>query len=147
MLDNGVLRLLGAGTASLGTDIHKDKPAFVESGLCKQASISGGGRPPPDRLLAVCLYSRRHGCLLICSFPGTFMRTLLTNATLIDCVHPQPIQGATVLIEDGRIREIRNDGNQIDAGDALEINLGGGYLMPGLWDVHIHPDYHSLSDM
>src|SRR5580704_14294688 len=79
--------------------------------------------------------------------PETSMRMLLTNATLIDCVHPQPIQGATVLIEDGRIREIRNDGNQIDAGDALEINLGGGYLMPGLWDVHIHPDYHSLSDM
>jgi predicted amidohydrolase YtcJ len=21
------------------------------------------------------------------------------------------------------------------------IDLGGAYLLPGLWDVHIHPDY------
>jgi hypothetical protein len=75
------------------------------------------------------------------------MRTLLTNATLIDCVQPQPIQGTRVLIEDGRIREICNDGSEIHVGDALEIDLRGGYLMPGLWDAHIHPDYYSLSDM
>jgi imidazolonepropionase-like amidohydrolase len=26
-------------------------------------------------------------------------------------------------------------------GDARTIDLNGAYLMPGLWDVHIHPDY------
>ena len=31
------------------------------------------------------------------------MRTLLTNATVIDCVSPTPVPGATVVIEDGRI--------------------------------------------
>lgn len=75
------------------------------------------------------------------------MRTLLTNAMLLDCVYLQPIQGAKVLIEDGRIREIRADDNDTHVGDALEIDLKGGYLMPGLCDVHIHLDYHALSDM
>src|SRR5690242_3796605 len=75
------------------------------------------------------------------------MRTLLVNATLVDCVHPRAVDGAAVLIEDGRIREIRTDGGRPQAGDAAEIDLQGGHLMPGLWDVHIHPDYYLLSDM
>src|ERR1700748_4009433 len=32
-------------------------------------------------------------------------------------------------------------------GDAQMIDLKGKYLMPGLWDVHIHPDYLSLDEM
>jgi hypothetical protein len=33
------------------------------------------------------------------------MRTILTNATLIDCVNPQPAEHAAVVIENGRIAE------------------------------------------
>src|SRR5712672_2442671 len=75
------------------------------------------------------------------------MRTLLTNATLIDCVQPKAVAGAAVLIENGRIREIRADGSAPAAGGATEINLRGAYLMPGLWDVHIHPDYYLPAEM
>src|SRR5215470_426593 len=75
------------------------------------------------------------------------MRTLLTNATLVDCVHPRAVERAAVLIEDGHIREIRTDGSVPQAGDALVIDLQGACLMPGLWDVHIHPDYYLLSEM
>ena len=75
------------------------------------------------------------------------MRTLLTNATLIDCVQPKAVAGAAVLIENGRIREIRTDGRAPAAGSVPSIDLRGAYLMPGLWDVHIHPDYYSLTDM
>ena len=56
------------------------------------------------------------------------MRTLLTNATLIDCVQPKVVQGAAVLIEDGQIREMHADGNNFRVGDATEINLHGAYL-------------------
>ncbi len=38
------------------------------------------------------------------------MRTLLENATLVDCVQPRAVERAAVLIEGGRIREIRTDG-------------------------------------
>ncbi len=76
------------------------------------------------------------------------MRTLLTNATLIDCVQPQAVEGAAVLIENGRIREIRTDGSTPEGGGgAAEIDLRGAYLMPGLWDVHIHPDYYLPAEM
>ena len=51
------------------------------------------------------------------------------------------------MIENGRIREIRTDRSVPAAGGATEIDLRGAYLMPGLWDVHIHPDYYSLAEM
>jgi imidazolonepropionase-like amidohydrolase len=75
------------------------------------------------------------------------MRTLLTNATLIDCVQPRAVEGASVLIEKGRIAEIRTDGSAPAAGGGSEIDLHGAYLMPGLWDVHIHPDYYLPHEM
>jgi imidazolonepropionase-like amidohydrolase len=75
------------------------------------------------------------------------MKTLFTNATLIDCVEPVASPGASVLIESGRIARIARDAAAIEAGDTQVIDLGGAYLMPGLWDVHIHPDYLPLSDV
>jgi imidazolonepropionase-like amidohydrolase len=54
---------------------------------------------------------------------------------------------ASVVLENGRITEILDEGRQASVGDASIINLGGAYLLPGLWDVHIHPDYLSLADM
>ena len=75
------------------------------------------------------------------------MRTLLTNATLIDCVQPKAVPTAAVLIENGRIREIRTGGSAPERIGATEIDLKGAYLMPGLWDVHIHPDYYLPHEM
>lgn len=75
------------------------------------------------------------------------MRTLLTNATLLDCVQPVAIERSSVMIEDGRIHEIRTDGSISETGDARVIDLRGACLMPGLWDVHIHPDYYAVDDM
>jgi imidazolonepropionase-like amidohydrolase len=55
----------------------------------------------------------------------TLMRTLLTNATLVDCVHPKAVERAAVLVDDGRIREIRTDGSVPEGSDAAEIDLWG----------------------
>ena len=75
------------------------------------------------------------------------MKTILSHANLIDCVEPQVRPDSAVLIEDGRIRAILPSGEAGSAGDAQVIDLKGGYLMPGLWDVHVHPDYLSLDEM
>ena len=63
------------------------------------------------------------------------MLTLLTNATLIDCVQPEAVEGAAVLIENGRIREICTDGSAPAAficesvyGNAGGMALPDGYL-------------------
>ena len=67
------------------------------------------------------------------------MRLILTNANVIDCVNPDPKTQATVVIEDGRILEIRDDGPRTNNSEDRVIDLAGSYLIPGLWDAHIHP--------
>jgi len=69
------------------------------------------------------------------------VRRVLTNVSLIDCVTPQPITGASVTIERGRIVEVLHAGRAPDTRSAQVVDLQGAYLLPGLWDVHIHPDY------
>jgi len=69
------------------------------------------------------------------------VKRVLTNATVIDCVDPRPVQGASVTIENGRIVEVLDASRSPDTRQAEVIDLGGAYLLPGLWDVHIHPDY------
>ena len=69
------------------------------------------------------------------------MALILTNANLIDCVNPSPIPGASVIIEGRRITQVLSaEVPTINAGDQV-LDLGGAYLLPGLWDVHIHPEY------
>src|SRR5260370_11657227 len=69
------------------------------------------------------------------------MRRVLTNATVIDCVTPRPIPGASVVIERGRIGEVLEGHRSTDTRGADVVDLGGAYLLPGLWGVHIQPDY------
>ena len=71
------------------------------------------------------------------------MRLVLTNATLIDCLNPDPIPQASVSVEEGRIVEVTDGSRSPDTRDAQVIDLDGAFLLPGLWDVHIHPEHVS----
>lgn len=73
-------------------------------------------------------------------------RQIYTNATLIDSVRPQAIANTTVVVQDKRITHILEGGAKADTANAMVTDLAGAYLMPGLWDVHVHPDYLQLSD-
>ncbi len=76
------------------------------------------------------------------------MRTLLTNATLIDAVQPDPRPATWVLIGEGSIQAIGPMAAlPAEAADATAIDLRGAVLMPGLWDVHVHPDFLPLADV
>jgi imidazolonepropionase-like amidohydrolase len=68
-------------------------------------------------------------------------RLVLANANVIDCAGEQPIVGGSVTIERGRIVEVLHGSRSPDTRNADMIDLEGAYLLPGLWDVHIHPDY------
>src|SRR5258708_7727335 len=73
------------------------------------------------------------------------MRTVLANATVIDCVSPRPVPGASVTIDRGRIVEALGAGRAPDTRDAREqtkngvhhikLNLTGGIMGPA-WDRH-----------
>ena len=69
------------------------------------------------------------------------MKLVLTNANIIDCVNPVVLPQASITIENGRIAEVLDGAHSPDARSATVIDLHGSYLMPGLWDVHIHPEY------
>ena len=71
------------------------------------------------------------------------MTLVLTNASLIDCVRPGVKAGARVTIDDGRITGVFDESGAI-ARDAQVIDLEGAYLLPGLWDVHVHLEWPRL---
>jgi hypothetical protein len=48
------------------------------------------------------------------------METILSHASLIDCVEPKVRPDTAVLIEDGRIRAILSSGEAGSAGDARQ---------------------------
>lgn len=75
------------------------------------------------------------------------MKTLLTRVSLIDAVEPRAQRNCAVLLEDGRIKEIFHGSSAPAIADAEVIDLAGAYLMPGLWDVHIHPDYYPHGEL
>jgi len=65
--------------------------------------------------------------------------TVLTNAFLIDCTSKEPIDGAAVVVEGERIKDVIRSGRvgplkgKVDA-----LDLKGRTLMPGLTDAHVH---------
>ena len=65
---------------------------------------------------------------------------VLINANLVDCVNPGVSADTTVVVADGRIVEV-GTGRVDSMGSMPVIDLAGAYLLPGLWDVHIHPEY------
>ena len=69
------------------------------------------------------------------------MALVLTNCNLIDCVTEGVRPGATVTVDQGIIVAVSDVASSPSAPGDEVIDLAGAYLLPGLWDVHIHPEY------
>ena len=69
------------------------------------------------------------------------MNLVLTNANVIDGVNSNVNSLASVTVENGRIVEVLDSGRSPSTNNATVIDLHGSYLLPGLWDVHVHPEY------
>ncbi len=63
----------------------------------------------------------------------------ITNALLIDCTGADPVEGAAVVIEDDRIKDVVPNG-RVGAlpGAVTTLDAKGKTLMPGLTDAHVH---------
>lgn len=87
-------------------------------------------RPARGALLALALAS--------CA-PGEPPADLaITNVTVIDAAHgARP--GQTVVVRDGRIEAVQAADQEARA--AQEVDGTGRYLIPGLWDFHVHLTY------
>lgn len=67
------------------------------------------------------------------------MKTVLTNCTVIDCTGKPPMLDASVVIEGNRISELGAGVRASSAGEVERVlDLQGGYVLPGLWNVHTH---------
>ena len=80
--------------------------------------------------------------LLLIAFPtlaAAGSRYALTHVNVFDGVSDSIRHDAVVLINDGRIERIGDQGVNIPA-DYEVIDCDGNYLMPGLFDVHTHLD-------
>jgi imidazolonepropionase-like amidohydrolase len=69
------------------------------------------------------------------------MRTILTNCHVIDCLGGDPQHDMSVVIEGNYIHKVQSGLDLKAEGDKKTriIDTKGGYLLPGLWDVHEHP--------
>jgi imidazolonepropionase-like amidohydrolase len=67
------------------------------------------------------------------------MITVFTNAVLLDCTGADPVQGATVVVEGDRIKDVLSKpGAGAMPGQVTTIDCKGKTLMPGLTDAHVH---------
>ena len=61
----------------------------------------------------------------------------IRNVTVIDAVNPVR-RNHTVLIDDGRIIDIVDSNTAPETPASEQIDANGQYLIPGLWDFHVH---------
>ena len=62
---------------------------------------------------------------------------VINNATLVDAVNPLRAN-QTVLIDQGRIVDIVSGDSAAEVPAREQIDASGRYLIPGLWDFHVH---------
>lgn len=63
---------------------------------------------------------------------------VLTHVTVIDVTGGLPKPDMTVEISDGRIVRIRESSEGVIAKEAQVVDATGQFLIPGLWDMHVH---------
>ena len=63
-----------------------------------------------------------------------------TNVTIVDGASPVPRVGQTVVVENRRIVAVGATAATSQPAGAREIDGSGRFLVPGLWDMHVHTD-------
>jgi imidazolonepropionase-like amidohydrolase len=65
--------------------------------------------------------------------------TVFTNAFVIDCTGADPLEGATVVVENDHIQDVLPQGKVGPLpGPVTTLDCQGATLMPGLTDAHVH---------
>ena len=71
--------------------------------------------------------------------PATAEDLVLKNVNVVDVDSGAIIAGRSVVVSDGRIKEIGTQESVRAPAGARVIDGSGRYLMPALWDMHTHP--------
>ena len=73
-------------------------------------------------------------------------RLVLTHVTVIDMTGAPPKPDMTVIIEGQKIISVTSSKETTAPRDAVFVDASGKYLIPGLWDMHLHTVYGSAKD-
>ncbi len=72
---------------------------------------------------------------------GQSSMLVIRNVQIVDVASGQLLPGAKdIIIEEGRITQIANYGTVRLIGGFTSFDGKGKYVIPGLWDMHTHPD-------
>lgn len=63
---------------------------------------------------------------------------LISNVNIVDVASGEVTSGKFILISGDTIRRIENDADIENFSAAETLDAGGKYVMPGLWDMHVH---------
>ena len=74
--------------------------------------------------------------------PGTFA---LVGATVIDGTGAAPKPNQTVVVSGGRIAAVGDSADVSIPPGARSIDATGQFLIPGLWDLHVHTRPEALN--
>ncbi len=66
------------------------------------------------------------------------MVTLIHNGTVIDGRGGEPIKNGAVLIKDNKIQQVGRYNELMVPAEATKIDAGGGTILPGFIDTHVH---------
>ena len=75
-------------------------------------------------------------CVIGLASTGLAQTLVFEHATVIDATGAPPKKDLTVVVRDGRIASVAPRA-QAESG-ARVIDATGKYLIPGLWDMHVH---------
>lgn len=73
------------------------------------------------------------------------MLTTLTNCHVIDGVSEDPVWDAAVYLEDSVIVDVTSANSVGRRAAEKVIDCRGGWLVPGLWDVHVHLQFPDIT--
>jgi len=62
----------------------------------------------------------------------------ITHVTVIDATGAPPKPDMTVIVKDGHIADLGRSDQVRASADAIIVNGRGKFLIPGLWDMHVH---------
>jgi hypothetical protein len=100
--------------------------------------ISGWGREQGLKFLLSVVLAASTSLAGQVKVGATTQTLILTNVTVVDTRQGQELPNLTVVVKDGIIQAIAKVGLLDSTPHTQIINASGKYVIPGLWDMHVH---------